>query len=93
MTTNVFNHNQHVKISLITLKVSAVYTVQQYPKVIKFHEAKLKPVSESKWYTNKRINICLRNINIIHYHLSFDNSNIFVVTYQFLRNFRSDGLS
>jgi len=41
-----FNHNQHVKISLITLKVSVVCTVQQFPKGTKFHEAKLRPVSE-----------------------------------------------
>ena len=41
-----FNNNQHVKISLITLKVPAVCMVQQYLNVIKFREAKLKPVSE-----------------------------------------------
>jgi len=34
------------KISLIALRVSAVCTVQQYPNVQKFHEAKLRPVSE-----------------------------------------------
>jgi len=60
---------------------------------MKFHEAKLKPVSENKWYTNKSIKIRLRNTNISHYLPSFDNSSVFVVTYQFLRNFRSDGLS
>jgi len=47
VATDFFNNNQHVKISLITLKVSAVCTVQQYPNVIKFHEAKLRPVSRS----------------------------------------------
>jgi len=36
--------NCYVKISLINLKVSAICTVQQYPNVIKFHEAKLRPV-------------------------------------------------
>jgi len=36
--------NCYVKISLINLKVSAICTVQQYPNVIKFHEAKLGPV-------------------------------------------------
>ena len=51
MATNSFNNNQHVKISLITWKVSAVCTVQQSPNVIKFHEAKLRPVSEKKLYT------------------------------------------
>jgi len=35
-----------VKISLISLKVSAIFTVQQYPKVIKFYEGKLRPVWE-----------------------------------------------
>jgi len=60
---NFFNNNQHVKISLITLKVSAVCTVQKYPNVIKFQKAKLKPISENKWYTNKRIKIYLRNTN------------------------------
>ena len=33
-----------VKISVISLKVSVICTVQQYPNVIKFHEGKLKPV-------------------------------------------------
>jgi len=33
---NYFNNNQHVKIFLTTLKVSAVCTVQQYPNVMKF---------------------------------------------------------
>jgi len=28
-----FYNNQHVKISLILLKVSAIFTVQQYPSV------------------------------------------------------------
>ena len=41
VATNFLNNNQHVKVSLITLKVSAVWTVQQYPNVIKFHGAKL----------------------------------------------------
>jgi len=36
--------NCYVKISLINLKVSAICTVQQYPNVIKFHKAKLRPV-------------------------------------------------
>jgi len=36
--------NCYVKISLISLKVSAISTVQQYPNVIKFHEGKLRPV-------------------------------------------------
>jgi len=36
--------NNYVKISLISLKVSAICTVQQYPNVIKFHEGKLRPV-------------------------------------------------
>ena len=36
--------NCYVKISLISLKVSAICTVQQYPNVIKFHESKLRPV-------------------------------------------------
>jgi len=35
-----------VKISLISLKVPAIYTVQWYPNVIKFHEGKLNPVSD-----------------------------------------------
>jgi len=47
VTTNFFNNNQYVKISLVTLKVSAVCAVQQYHNVIKFHEAKLRPVSET----------------------------------------------
>ena len=55
MAPNSFNNNQHVKISLITLKVSAVCTVQQCSNVAKFHEAKLRPVSEKKLYTIKRI--------------------------------------
>jgi len=38
LITNSFINNQHVKISLMTLKVSAVCTVQQCPNVIKFHE-------------------------------------------------------
>ena len=36
--------NCSVKISLINLKVSAIFTVQQYPNVKKFHEDKLRPV-------------------------------------------------
>jgi len=36
--------NCYVKISLITLKVSAICTVQQYPNVMKFHEGKSRPV-------------------------------------------------
>jgi len=36
--------NCYVKISLISLKVPAIYTVQQYSNVIKFHEGKLRPV-------------------------------------------------
>jgi len=36
--------NCYVKISLISLKVSAICTLQQYPNVIKFHEGKLRPV-------------------------------------------------
>jgi len=32
--------NCYVKISLISLKVSAICTFQQYPNVIKFHEGK-----------------------------------------------------
>jgi len=36
--------NCYVKISLISLKVSAICTVQQYPTFIKFHEGKLRPV-------------------------------------------------
>jgi len=36
--------NCYVKISLISLKVSAICTVQQYPNVIKFHESKFRPV-------------------------------------------------
>ena len=36
--------NCYVKISLISLKVSAICTDQQYPNVIKFHEGKLRPV-------------------------------------------------
>jgi len=47
MATNFFNNSQHVNISLITLKVSAVCTVQDYPNVIKFHEAKLR-LSQNK---------------------------------------------
>jgi len=35
--------NCYVKISLISLKVSAICTVQQYPNVVKFHEGKWKP--------------------------------------------------
>jgi len=35
--------NCNVKISLINVKVSAIFTVQQYPNVIKFHEGKLRP--------------------------------------------------
>ena len=81
MATNFSNNSQHVKISLITLKVSAVCTVQQYHNVIKFHEAKLRPVSE-KCATRKKHKKCLRNANILNYPLSFDNSSIFVVKYQ-----------
>ena len=36
--------NCYDKISLISLKVSAVCTVQQHPNDIKFQEAKLRPV-------------------------------------------------
>jgi len=36
--------NYYVKISLISLKVSAICKVQQYSNVIRFHEGKLKPV-------------------------------------------------
>jgi len=36
--------NCYVKISLINLKVSAIFTVQQYPNAIKFHEGTLRPV-------------------------------------------------
>jgi len=36
--------NWYVKISFTNLNVSAICTVQQYPNVIKFHEAKLRPV-------------------------------------------------
>ena len=36
--------NCYLKNSLISLKVSAICTVQQYPYVIKFHEGKLRPV-------------------------------------------------
>jgi len=36
--------NCYVKIFLITLKVSVICTVEQYPNVIKFHEGKLRPV-------------------------------------------------
>jgi len=34
VAANFFSNNQHVKTSLIILKVSAVCTVQQYPNVI-----------------------------------------------------------
>ena len=46
VATNFFNNNQHVKTSLITLKVSAVCTVQQHPNSKNLHEATLRPVSE-----------------------------------------------
>jgi len=46
VATNFFDNNQHVKFSLITLTASAVWTIQQYPNVIKFHGARLRPVSE-----------------------------------------------
>jgi len=46
VATNFLNNNQHVKISLITLEVSAVCTVQQCPNGMKFHKAKLMPVAE-----------------------------------------------
>jgi len=36
--------NCYVKISLITLKVSVICTVQQYPNVIQFPKGKLSPV-------------------------------------------------
>jgi len=36
--------NCYVKISLISLKVSAICTVQQYPNVVKFNDGKLRPV-------------------------------------------------
>jgi len=36
--------NCYAKISLVSLKVSAICTVQQYPNIIKFHERKLRPV-------------------------------------------------
>ena len=36
--------NCYVTISLINLKVLAIFTVQQYPNVLKFHEGKLRPV-------------------------------------------------
>jgi len=35
--------NCYVMISLISLQVSGICTVQQYPNVIKFHEGKLRP--------------------------------------------------
>ena len=35
-----------VKISLINFKVSAIFTVQQYSNVIRFHEDKLRPVQD-----------------------------------------------
>ena len=53
MTTNYFNNSQHVNISLITLKVSAVCTVQ-YPNVVKFHEAKIEACLRKKWCRNKK---------------------------------------
>jgi len=46
MATTIRNNNQHVKISHITSKVSAVCRVQQYLIVIKFHVAKLRSVAE-----------------------------------------------
>jgi len=36
--------NCYVKISLISLKVSAICTGQEYPNITKFHEGKLRPV-------------------------------------------------
>jgi len=54
-------NNQHVKISLITLKVSPVCTVQHYPNVTTFHEAKLRPVSEV--VQEQKDKKCLRNTN------------------------------
>jgi len=41
--------NFYVKISLSSLKVSALCTVQQYSNVIKFHEGKLRPNFVSAW--------------------------------------------
>jgi len=47
--------NCYVKIFLISLKVSAIYTVQQKPNVIKFHEGKLRPVlKQNSTRTNRQ---------------------------------------
>jgi len=77
VTTNSFNNTQHVRISLINLKVSAVCTFQHCPNVIKFHEAKLRPVSEKSYSLQCRLLLvealhqqkdekCLRNTNILN---------------------------
>jgi len=74
--------------SLITLKVSTVFTVQQYREVIKFHEAKLRPVSEKSGRLHEQKDKkCLRNTNILNYFPRFDNSSIFVGTCQFFTKF------
>jgi len=75
----------------MTLKVSAVCTVQQYP-VIKFHEAKLG-LSQNKVVHEQKDRKCLTNTNILNYLPSFDNSSISVVKYQCRTKKNSDKIS
>jgi len=81
VATNFSKNNQHVKISLITLKVSAACTVQQCSNVIKFHEAILG-LFQNKVVHEQKDKKCLRNTNILNYLPNFDNSSIFAVKYQ-----------
>jgi len=58
--------NFYVKVSFISLKVSAICTVQQYLDVIKFHEGKLRPVYDKTVHeqTDKK---CLKHTNSLIY--------------------------
>ena len=79
--------NCFVKISLNNLKVSAICRVQQYPNVFKFHEAKLRPVSETIVH-EQMDKKCLKNTNILNYSISqVDTSSIFVVEYRSFTKF------
>jgi len=63
---------------------------------LKFHQDKLRPVSEKSGIRTKGLQKCFGNSKIFNYLPSFDNSSTFVVNYQTvtrLRNFRSDDLS
>jgi len=64
-----------------------------HTNIRKFHEVKIRPVSEKKWYTKKRIK------NALEIPTFETNSHVLAIpaylwlNTNHLRNFRSDGLS